>query len=194
MVRTFAFHLSLALVAGLWLSGLSGCSGVEIRKPVPAEAPPWCSFQSGAENNRERGRLVRGVGFIAGVKSHELALYQSHSQARKQITELFDRYAEALLAKFREERAAAGEPISAEGFTELARLVAKAGYRGAPIEDHYVDPKSGTYYALAVIPYEKFVKQVTGNLDLPEPFRAFAEKTSDDLFTALPAFQVAAEK
>lgn len=163
---------------------LAGCSGSQIRKPVPSKMPEWCTKQSGVVNDSARGLLVIGVGAISGIKSPAMARSNADGQARTEIAKIFNTYTESMLNLYQKtdtgEKESSGQVI-----IDATRIFAKMNVRGAAIEDRYVDEKTNTWYSKAVMAYSKFNRLVETSEELSEPLKVFVKRKAGDVFEEL---------
>jgi hypothetical protein len=179
-------QIVLAVVLALMALSIMGCKGKELRKPVPSQMPGWCLRDSGMANDAERGRLAVGVGRVEGIKSPEMARVNVDGQARKQISQIFGRYVELLLAGYRAYTDADGESTDEDEVALIQRSLAKLNMRAGEIADRFTDTEQNIWYAVAVLPYEAFSTRILKSEDLPLRFKQFVKENAAGLFEKLP--------
>ncbi|RJO68116.1 MAG: hypothetical protein C4523_07700 [Myxococcales bacterium] len=177
--------VQMAVFACLAAAWLLACGKEEIRRPAPPEMPAWCFMSSGVVDDPTRGRLVIGVGMVSGVKSPEMARTNADGQARTEIAKLFNSYVENLMKLYQDHRSDAAGGDGSENVVEMTRLFTKMNVRGAAIEDRYVDESSNTWYAKAVIPFDRIKEMIQSNAELSEAARTFAAEYGDQAFAEL---------
>lgn len=183
----------LLLVSLLTSLVATACSTREIRRPAPPEMPLWCKYTSGVMEDEQRGKLAIGVGAISDIKAHEMALANSDSKARTQIAKLFNIYAEKLVEMYIEDLKTRGNAIDDDEISAITRALNLMNARGAAIEDRYIEKKTRTYFAKAVLPFSKFAEMIKQNDDLPNTVKEFAQAKQTELFAAMPKHEPSGE-
>jgi len=181
-MRRVSTVFALMVVAGLLL--LAACGGKDI-KPAEPQMPNWCMKSSGIEIDKERGRMVTGIGAVSGIKSPAMARANADGQARAEIAKIFSSYTENLLKQYQRSTSAEGQVSEEQDFMQATRIFSKMNVVGAVIEDRYFDQKSDTFYSKAVISFDQFNELINSNNELSDKLKQFVRDNAASAFEEL---------
>lgn len=175
---------SVLLFAACGGPGHSG-AGHPITGVTPAGTPRWVNKGSGAFSGPE-GKAFYGVGLVAGIKNPALSRQTADNRARGEIAKIFHTYVAAMMRDYQRSTTAGDFKASAEeqDVVSAQKTITEATVRGIEIRDHWLDPQSGTAYALAVLPLKRILNDLGSAKLSPrirDHVRANAAKAFNDL-------------
>ncbi len=171
---------------------LGACGGPSATGPAPAVAtagsgePAWVRKGSGAFDD-QKGRAFFGVGIADGIQNEALIRQAADDRARGALGRIFHTYVASMTRDYQRSTTAGDFKNSTEEQDVVAvqKTLTETTLRGVEIRDHWVNPRSGAVYALAVLP----LRVTLGNLDgtegmsprLREHVRTNAHRAFQDL-------------
>jgi len=169
---------------------LVGCGGTGPDHPVtgvnPDGSPKWVNRGSGAFEG-EYGKCFYGVGILTGVQNEGLARQAVDNRARGEIAKMFEVYIAAMMKDYQRSTTAGDFKASAEeqDIVSAQKTITEVTLRGVELRDHWLDPKTGTRYALAVLDVNGITKGLDDakqlNNKMRDYVRANARKAFEDL-------------
>jgi hypothetical protein len=178
----------LALITSLLWIGCAQTAGPT--HPIvginPDGTPKWVNRGSGAFDG-EHGKCFYGVGLLTGVRNEALARQAADNRARGEVAKLFDLYIAAMMKDYQRSTAAGDFKASAEEQDIVAtqKTITEATLRGVEIRDHWTDPRTGTFYALAVLDVDGVAKSLDQTPQLAAPLRDFVRSNARRAFEDL---------
>jgi hypothetical protein len=115
-------------------------------------APKWVHKGSGAYDG-PAGKAFYGVGIVNGIRNEALARQTCDNRARGEIAKIFDLYIAAMMKDYQRSTTAGDFKSSAEeqDVVSVQKTITEVSLRGIEIRDHWLNPQSGAWYALAVL-------------------------------------------
>ncbi len=172
------------------LSLLVGCAHSEADPPVLGVnsdgTPKWVNRGSGAFDG-EYGKCFYGVGVLQGVQNEGLARGAVDNRARGEIAKMFDLYIAAMMKDYQRSTTAGDFKASAEeqDIVSAQKTITECTLRGVEVRDHWIDPKTGTRYALAVLDMNGIMKSLDDakqlNSKIRDHVRANARRAFEDM-------------
>jgi hypothetical protein len=176
------------LLGSLMLVGCGGSS--QDNHPVtgvnPDGTPKWVNRGSGAYD-AENGKCFYGVGVLQGIQNEGLARQAVDNRARGEIAKLFDLYVAAMMKDYQRSTTAGNFQASAEeqDVVSAQKTITEVTLRGVEVRDHWLDPRTGTRYALAILDINGIMKGLEDcrqlNARVRDYVRANARKAFEDL-------------
>ena len=152
----------------------------------PDGTPKWVNKGSGAFDG-EHGKCFYGVGLLTGVQNEGLARGAVDNRARAEIAKMFDVYIAAMMKDYQRSTTAGDFQASAEeqDIVSAQKTITEVTLRGVEIRDHWIDPQSGTRYALAILDFNAINKSLDDakqlNAKVRDHVRANARRAFEDL-------------
>jgi hypothetical protein len=178
----------IALVLGSF--ALIACGGPQNAHPIegtnPDGTPKWVNRGSGAYDG-ENGKCFYGVGVLQGIQNEGLARQTVDNRARGEVAKLFDLYIAAMMKDYQRSTTAGDFKASAEeqDVVSAQKTITEVTLKGVEVRDHWLDPRSGTRYALAILDINGIMKGMDDvkqlNARVRDYVRANARKAFDDL-------------
>lgn len=180
------------ILAGLVLSGSMtlGCGGKKDEMTAPAKEPSelprpaWVNKGSGNYPGKPGTIFATGIS-PQGMDDESLAREAADNDARVQLQRVFETYVAAMMESYKRATMQAGKGKTEIDIKSVSRTLTEGTLRGSMIQEHWQDPKKGTWYALAVIDINAF-KEVAQqakelNSEVKEYIRDNAEKAQEEL-------------
>ena len=176
------------LISTILLIGCASAPGPD--HPIvgvnPDGTPKWVNKGSGAFD-AEHGKCFYGVGVLTGVQNEGLARGAVDNRARAEIAKMFDVYIAAMMKDYQRSTTAGDFQASAEeqDIVSAQKTITEVTLRGVEIRDHWIDPQSGTRYALAILDFNAINKSLDDakqlNAKVRDHVRANARRAFEDL-------------
>jgi hypothetical protein len=149
----------------------------------PDGTPKWVNRGSGAYEG-EYGKCFYGVGLLTGVQNPALARQAVDNRARGEIAKMFDLYIAAMLKDYQRSTTAGDFQASAEeqDIVSAQKTVTEVTLRGVEVRDHWVDPKNGTEYALAILDVNGIMKSLDEAKELNTRIRDYVRTNARRAF------------
>jgi hypothetical protein len=153
---------------------------------TPDGVPRWVNRGSGAYEE-EQGKCFYGVGVLTGVQNPALSRQAVDNRARGEIAKMFDLYIAAMMKDYQRSTTAGDFQASAEeqDIVSAQKTITEVTLRGVEVRDHWIDPKSGVQYALAILDLNGMMKSLEQakslNNNLRDYVRANARRAFDEL-------------
>ncbi len=152
----------------------------------PDGTPKWVNKGSGAFDG-EHGKCFYGVGILTGVQNEGLARGAVDNRARAEIAKMFDVYIAAMMKDYQRSTTAGDFSASAEeqDIVSAQKTITEVTLRGVEIRDHWIDPQSGTRFALAILDFNSINKSLDDakqlNAKVRDYVRTNARRAFEDL-------------
>ncbi|MCA9551035.1 MAG: LPP20 family lipoprotein [Myxococcales bacterium] len=151
---------------------LAACGGPQHQPPekqgLSKNAPEWVARGSVVQDGS-----MYGVGAVAGIKNPSHARSTSANRARKEIAKIMETYSASLMKDYAASTSTGDLSNSSEEqhVEEVVKTFSAQLLTGVEIVNNWVDPASGTYYALAELNFERAkeiasVKATMGSSDV----------------------------
>lgn len=178
--------LIVALIFSACATGPSGGPGGSqsvLSGVAPDGTPRWVHRGSGAFKG-ELGKAFYGVGLVQGIQNEALLRQTADNRARGEIAKIFHTKVIAMMKDYQRSTTAGDFKSSAEEQDVMAvqKTITEATVRGIELKDHWRDPKTGTYYALAVLELKRIIENTAG---LPAATRDEVRKNAERAFEDL---------
>ena len=153
---------------------------------TPAGTPVWVNKGSGAYDG-PNGKAFYGVGILTGVQNEGLARQAVDNRARGEIAKLFDLYIAAIMKDYQRSTTAGDFKASAEeqDIVSAQKTITEVTLRGVEIRDHWLNPQTGSLYALAILDMEGIGKSLDTaqqlNVRIRDYVRANARRAFEDM-------------
>jgi hypothetical protein len=151
-----------------------------------ASGPKWVNKGSGARDG-EAGKAFYGVGIASGIRNEALARQTADNRARGEIAKIFDLYIAAMMKDYQRSTTSGDFKNSSEEQDVLSvqKTVTEMTMRGIELRDHWMNPVSGSTYALAVLDLNNIEKMISSanqlNSKVRDYVRANARRAFNDL-------------
>jgi len=169
---------------------LLGCGGKAKEIPqsevTKSQKPDWVEKGSGAFGG-EIGKAFYGVGSTYGINNPSLLRSSADNRARAEVAKVFKTYTASLMKDYQASTMAGNpEETSEEQHVEQTiKTFTKAELAGVQIIDHWKDPETGEFFALARMDLSAFEDYLKQGSELSEAVRQRvverAEKAFQDL-------------
>lgn len=169
---------------------LAGCGGKSKEVPQAEMArpkkPAWVEKGSGAFGG-EMGKAFYGVGSAWGIQNPSLLRSTADNRARTEVARVFKTYTAALMKDYAASTMAGNpaETSEEQHVEQTIKTFTKAELAGVQIIDHWKDPESEEFFALARMDLSTFEEYLKQGSNLSEAVRQSiverAEKAFEDL-------------
>ena len=169
---------------------VAGCGGgakevpqTELTKPPK---PAWVEKGSGAFGG-EIGKAFYGVGSAWGIQNPSLLRSTADNRARAEVARVFKTYTAALMKDYQASTMAGNpEETSEEQHVEQTiKTFTKAELAGVQIVDHWKDPESEEFFALARMDLSTFEDYLKQSSELSEAVRQRVVERAEKAFRDL---------
>lgn len=174
--------IGFALVAGCG-GGAKEVPQAEATKPPK---PAWVEKGSGAFGG-EMGKAFYGVGSAWGIQNPSLLRSTADNRARAEVARVFETYTASLMKDY-QASTMAGNPAETseeQHVEQTIKTFTKAELAGVQIVDHWKDPESEEFFALARMDYSTFEEYLKQGSELSEAVRQRVVERAEKAFRDL---------
>jgi len=169
---------------------VTGCGG-GAKKVLPPEGaqgqkPAWVEKGSGAFSG-EMGNAFYGVGSSWGIQNPSLLRSSADNRARTEVARVFKTYTAALMKDYQASTMAGNpnETSEEQHVEQTIKTFTKAELAGVQIIDHWKDPESEEFFALARMDLSTFEEYLKQGSDLSEAVRQSIVERAEKAFQEL---------
>jgi len=174
--------IGFALVASCG-GGAKEVPKAEATKPPK---PEWVEKGSGAFGG-EMGKAFYGVGSAWGIQNPSLLRSTADNRARAEVARVFETYTASLMKDY-QASTMAGNPAETseeQHVEQTIKTFTKAELAGVQIVDHWKDPESEEFFALARMDYSTFEEYLKKGSELSEAVRQRVVERAEKAFRDL---------
>ncbi|MBI5058026.1 MAG: LPP20 family lipoprotein [Nitrospirae bacterium] len=176
------------LLAGLIL--IAGCAGKEkVTSTTPLQdlkAPEWVMKGSGAFGG-DMGKVFYGVASASQMQNTSLLRAAADNRARNEVAKVFQFYTASLMKDYAASTTA-GDPnaISEEQHVEQAiKTVTAMTLSGVEIVDHWQNPATGEFFALARLDLNAFKDSLDKSKELDSKVKDYIRQNAEKMHEQL---------
>jgi hypothetical protein len=167
-----------------------GCGGgkkqVSQAEGTQSQKPAWVDKGSGAFSG-EMGEAFYGVGSSWGIQNPSLLRSSADNRARTEVARVFKTYTAALMKDYQASTMAGNpdETSEEQHVEQTIKTFTKAELAGVQIIDHWKDPESEEFFALARMDLSAFKEALNQSSDLSEAVRQSIVERAEKAFQEL---------
>jgi len=180
--RIFDFTITVSVIAVC----MAGCAGKSKEFAGQSVEPDWVRKGTYAAHD-VNGDAFYGVGSVWGIKNPSLMRTTSENRARAEIAKLFKNYTASLMRDYQMSAMAGDTEVSTEEVhvEQTIKTFSKAKLSGVMIIDHWKDPETGEFFALACMKLDEFEEFLKHAEELSESLRKRVLENSEKAFKRL---------
>ncbi len=180
--------LSFLLLFGLvFITGCASTPQITTMTPIQdLDAPDWVIKGSGAFGG-ERGKVFYGVASAYGMKQFSLLRTAADNRARNEVAKVFQFYTASLMKDFMESTMAGDPNVTSEGqdIQVVIKTVTAMTLSGVEIVDHWQNPATGEFFALARLDLDAFKDNLEKVRQLDKKVKEQVRKNAGRLYDEL---------
>ena len=178
------------IIVGLLVISIltAGCAGKTRKMAGDSIQPEW--VQKGSHVVRDKkGGAFYGVGSVWGIRNPSLMRTTSENRARAEIAKMFKTYTASLMKDYQMSAMAGNTDVTTEevNVEQTIKTFAKAKLSGVMIRDHWKDPETGEFFALACMDINEFRKFLQTARELSDTLRNRVMEHAENAFEELEA-------
>ncbi len=177
MIRVLYVTVAFGAVAAC--SSASGVSGGGA-PGASATAPDWVRSGSGV-----RGGRVYGLGSSTGIRNTSLARTTASNRARAEISRILEVYSASLMKDYQASTGDLDASSEEQRVEQVIKTYSAQLQTGIEITDYWNDVAQQTWYAQAVLDFEKASQVAEASAMLSSTMKSWVEQNADDVFRSL---------
>lgn len=184
-------RLGFILLFGLLF--IAGCASTpkttKINSMTPIQdlgAPAWVLKGSGAFGG-ERGKVFYGVASAYGIKNFSLLRTAADNRARSEVAKVFQVYTASLMKDYMASTMAGDTNVTSEEqqIEQAIKTVTSMTLSGVEIVDHWQNPATGEFFALARLDLDAFKNNLDKVKALDQKVKEHIKQNAAKLHTEL---------
>jgi len=184
----YFINTCLLLVMGVFV--FAGCAGTSVKPDTALQdikgMPDWVVKGSGAFGG-ERGKVFYGVASAFGIKNPSLKRSAADNRARNEVAKVFKFYTASLMKAYNASTMAGDPKVTSEEqhVEEAVKTVTAMTLSGVEIVNHWENPSTHEFFALARLDLEAFKNSLNKAKELNKRARDYIRNNADRLHEEL---------